>query len=216
MSIPVRARNDLIIAMTLAEIFLLLLFGVGYGYRHRLEGDNREERLIEDLRRVTAENDKNRKVLKEQSARIAELTFSLDRWRKAFPKVDEKTLPKAPGLGGEGHPRCEPPNNVLVEATVVQGRTSVRVLLDSSRLKKWYEQRGLVYPTPGAELTAAPAIDAFLTNVQHFYWDEGANGRNCRFHFRLYYGSKIDGFEGRERFERYFYPSGIYPAGAKR
>jgi hypothetical protein len=216
MSIPLRARNDLVIAMTLAEIFLLLLFGVGYGYRHSLEGDNQIERLTEDLRKVSAENDKSSKALKERTDQVADLTFRLDRWRKAYPKVDENKLGNTPGLGGEGHPRCEPPNNVLVEATVVQGRIGMRVPLASPRLKTWFAQKGLDYPVPGAEVSAATAIHAFLANVQQFYWDAGANGQTCRFHYRLYYGSKVDGFEGRELFERYFYPSGIYPVGAKR
>jgi hypothetical protein len=219
MSLNTPAKNDLVISMTVAEIFLLLLFGVGYGYRHQLEGDNQIERLKDEVGQLRAEKGNLSRALTESKLQIVDLQKRLTIWRMLFPHMAPE---KTPGISASdvckeacrSHASCDLGNNVLVDATVVQGHISIRVLLESERLKTWYEANNLPYPAAGSEINSPAAIQAFLGNLTRFYRDSAATGPTCRYDYRLHYASKVDGWDGRALFEKYLYPYGMYPLGA--
>ncbi|MBI3952082.1 MAG: hypothetical protein HY314_16670 [Acidobacteria bacterium] len=57
-------------------------------------------------------------------------------------------------------------------------------------------------------------IQAFLAGVRDYYSSNAkVNGTECRFDYRLTYESKEDYYDGRELFERYFYPAGLSRTG---
>lgn len=165
-------RTDLVIAMTLAETFLLLLFVVWYSVV-RAAGDKppdiwmklAEERQqkIQQLQNQLAERDK----------RIAELDALLNWWHTEFnadPPQSRKDLVKIlqspQGKAvladvGRGYPRCED-QNTLVHASIVRGAVTMELLSDSPQLTDWSAASGVAIPAPHAVLSGWNSIRSFL------------------------------------------------------
>ena len=74
-------RTDLVINMTLAEIFLLLLFVVWYGHTAILRSDPVAQ-MKEKLARLERENEQLTTELKKANEDIVELRNRLDIWHQ--------------------------------------------------------------------------------------------------------------------------------------
>jgi len=107
-----------------------------------------------------------------------------------------------------GNPKCDE-NNVLVHATVVKGKISMNLLTQTSRLSEWFENKRYTLPKINANITDFNTIKTFLDRVRGFYSSTNMEGTEYRFDYRLTYGPKEDDYDGRELFERYFYPAGL-------
>jgi hypothetical protein len=210
-------RTSLIINMTLAETFLLLLFVIWYGHTTIIRQDPIAH-LKERLKRVEQENERLAKELRQANNQIADLRSRLEFWRQAwygvFPSI-EPTVPLTPEKIAElrkeacrSHPKCEQ-NNVLVHASVVGGQISMMLLTESPNFSKWLEDSGRARLPAGVWITDVKKIYAFLTAVRDYYARAKEMGSECRFDYRLTYESKEDYYDGRELFERYFYPMGL-------
>jgi len=200
MSFSSAARTDMVISMTLAELFLMLLFVVWYGYSP-VYSEAARARLSDRI----AELEKELEPARKNAELVREKEALLDWWRTQDPeraKHEGKTLPGTEG-GGPGAPRCDPSQNVLVEADFRQGQISMRVLT-RHRIVEESLGSGVPYPPTGVWLTDPAIVQGFLGAIRTQNLQAP-----CRGHYRLYYETKIDYFDGRELFEKVFYPARI-------
>jgi hypothetical protein len=207
-------RTDLVISMTLAETFLLLLFVVWYGHTPHIGTDSLAV-LKDQLARFEHENARLHTELTKANEQIANLEFRLELWRQATG------LPEPPATRGalakaicRSNPQCEE-SNVLVHTTVVRRQMSMEWLMESPRFSKWLKDHGRPYPPIGDRITDMKTIQALLAAVREYYSSPDAKmgETECRFDYRLTYGSKEDYYDGRMLFERYFYPAGLSRTG---
>lgn len=204
MSFSKSARTEMVISMTLAELFLMLLFVVWYGFTpvwDEAERARLADRLVELETEVTAA----RTQLADNKAQIADLTARLEWWRTRHPneaRLEGNTSPTTPGggPGGRGHSKCDPSTNVLAEASVQQGQVSLRLLSRPPDVARSFETSGSAYPSAGVWLTDPPVIQGFIGAMQRVNEQS-----TCRWDFRLYYETKVDGFDGLEMFQTVFY-----------
>jgi hypothetical protein len=190
----------MVISMTLAELFLMLLFVVWYGFTP-LSGDADLARLRDRLAALETEVTAARKTLAENKSLIGDLTARLEWWRSRYPKdVKDEGKSLTGGEGGRGHSKCDLSNNVLAEASVQQGLVSLRVLARPSDLVQKFERLSSPYPDVKVWLDEPDVVDRFLDAMSRVNQAE-----TCRWDFRLYYDTKIDGFDGLERFQLVFY-----------
>jgi hypothetical protein len=204
-------RTDLVISMTLAEIFLLILFVIWYGYSNVLGMPDENALLKEQLNRFQNENERISKELKQAQNEIADLQRRLDIWRNLTGFDDPPSSTKFQEWVKEAcrsNPKCEE-NNVLVHATVIRGQISMKLLTQSPRLSEWFSNNGYPLPIVNVNITDLNIIKTFLDRVHDFNSSTNQEGTECRFDYRLTYGSKEDYYDGRELFERYFYPAGL-------
>lgn len=207
-------RTGLIINMTLAETFLLLLFVVWYGHTAILRQDP-VARMKERLAWLEKENESLTKKLKQANNKIADLERRLELWHQLTgfdnPPTPEEII-EWRKEACRSHPKCEQ-NNVLVHASVVWGQISMKLLTESPKLSKWLADSGRPRPAVGVAIADRAMIQGFLDAVRDYYANERVNGSECRFDYRLTYGSKEDYYDGRELFEQYFYPAGLSRTG---
>ena len=210
-----RARSELIIGITLAETFLLLLFVVWYGFSPE-QGNSEIARLKDEVARLNKQIDGLKVQLKADQIRIDDLAEDR-RILLIILGLDPKTFdPKAAGARkaiedackrlGQGLPKCEL-ENVLIEASVVHGQTSMKVLLTSASLSAFMTSLGHHYPAVGVSITDPSIIQQFLDDVARYHPSSGVEGGECRFDYRLRWATSDDYLYGRERFERFFYPA---------
>src|SRR2546423_15585862 len=115
-------RTDLVISMTLAEAFLLLLFVVWYGHTAIIRQDP-AARMKEQLAALEKENEQLKKELKQATDEVADLKVRLDLWRRL---TGFETPPTSEALAEwrkeacRSNPKCQQ-NNVLVHASVIHG-----------------------------------------------------------------------------------------------
>jgi hypothetical protein len=198
MSFSSGARTDMVISMTLAELFLMLLFVVWYGYRPKYT-DAELARMVDDVVKLEAA----RKELQADKKTIRDQATRLEWWRTRYPGDKDKEGSKqvAGGKGGQDLPPCNPRQNVLVEADVREGHTWVRVVVDDARVRKSLGGE-VAYPPIRAWLTEPAAISTFVAAVRKY-----SNRNECRWHYRLYYETKADYFDGHELLNTVFYPA---------
>ena len=211
-------RTDLVIAMTLAETFLLLLFVVWYSVT--VAGRDNSPDIWKALAEARQkEIDRLHDRLNEQIRKVAELEARVRWWRANFNSDPPRSLPELIDIlrspqgkvvmtaVGRGYPPCEK-ENVLTQASVVRGIVRMGPLAESKRLRSWSAASGIAIPPPGAILSDWNSTQSFLSSVHHFYASLGDQGR-CRFDYRLTYETKEDYYDGRETFERAFYAARI-------
>ena len=211
-------RTDLVISMTLAEMFLLLLFVVWYSVT-RSASDSRPEmwKALAEERQQKVQQLQNQLV--EKDGKIAELEIKIKWWRENFnadlpqSTKDLETILKSPKGKevlsdiGRGYPRCDN-QNVLIHASVVRGTMSIELLTKSPQLIEWSAKSGVAIPPPRTILSGSDQVRSFLSTVDVFYTSR-LGGSRCRFDYSLTYETKEDYYDGRETFERSFYPAGI-------
>lgn len=203
---PWRGRGDLVISMTLAETFLLLLFMVWYSSRPSMQTQDPCNILEAEIQRLNAkiQNLENEKTSLQLA--LDDLNRRLEFWRKTFgrlpPGSPEEFREFTVDLG-RGKPKCQV-ENVLVEVFVVNGATSMKVLAECPGLTEQLRESQINFAA-GNELRTPREIAALLRRVSTFRKN---TGEECRFDYRLRYATAEDYYIGRERFERYFYPAG--------
>ncbi|HLG54934.1 MAG TPA: hypothetical protein VI485_06360 [Vicinamibacterales bacterium] len=199
MSFTKSARTEMVISMTLAELFLMLLFVVWYGFTP-LSGDAELARLMDTVAKLDADLKAAQKKVAENSVEIADLSARLKWWQSRHPdEVVNELKSTGDGSKGRGHDKCDESNNVLVEASVQQGDVSLRVLARPDTLAKSFDDMGVPYPAVKVWLSEAD-MRGFVDTVRRVN-----AGAECRWDFRLYYDTKVDGFDGLERFQTAFY-----------
>jgi len=197
-----RSRGELVISMTLAETFLLLVFMLAYSIKPKVNHPPVRPEVI------AAENERLKMEVAALKNELADIQRRLDFWRKKYDQPipgSEEELQKFLFEAGRGRPKCQD-DNVLFDISMANGISSIRVLANSPplRSKLSAEQIDL---TPGSILTNPLHIETVLNAVQAFRKSAGPDG-NCRFDYRFAYATNDDYYAGRERFEKYFYSAG--------
>ncbi len=199
----------MVINMTLAEIFLLLLFVVWYGHTPITAPG---ARLKEEVDRLQKENQALKNNLRDAKDEIYDLKQRLDWWRRVSPTIVSLELNTPPevarGEMGRGFRRCQD-NNVLIRASVIRGQQAIAWITESPQLVEWIKISGRTLPRFGVWLSHPQEIDSFLALIRDYYQNQRQIGAECRFDYQLTYETKEDYYDGRERFEKLFYPSGV-------
>ncbi len=201
--------------MTLAETFLLILFVVWYS--HGAGAGPEWERIAKERQ---AQINALKSDLQGQKDKVLELERIRDWWRKNFgmnppASIDELEAALRTVQGqtvrqdmARDLPRCDQ-NNTLVEVSITLGTTEVRVKEAVRRLQDSFHSSETRIPAAGEVLRTRQAIQAFLESVNGFYAHSKRESKPCRFDYKLTYATKEDYFDGRQTFEKYFYPAGI-------
>jgi hypothetical protein len=202
-----RNRGDFVISMTLAETFLLLVFMLWYSIRPRIPAS-----VPTTIEVIRAENEelKNQIVaLKKQIGDLDDKVKDYDRrlewWKTRFNLPvpgSEKELKPILIEAGRGKPKCQD-NNILLEISLIDGVTTLKVLAGSSVLSTALLARHIAF-SPGATVVSPAEVDAVLAESRNYRKAPGPEG-DCRFDYRFVFSSDHDYYEGRERFEKYFY-----------
>lgn len=208
-------KTDLVISMTLAETFLLLLFVVWFATKS--EGSPDFWRALAEERLTELNKAKAHLNLERERANKAEK--SLAWWRNNFNADPPRSLPelvralKETGTGKQveaalrrGLPACDQVTNVLVEAVAAQGDVQLRVVADSPPLRTWAQSAVLPLPERGTVLRGWSDVTTYVAKINRFYH---ASPQPCRFDYRLMYRTKEDYYDARQTLERAFYPAGI-------
>lgn len=200
---PWRTKADLVISMTLAETFLLLVFLVWYATRPSLAA-----KPLTSIEILQAENARLTKQLTELRAQLGDLERRLQWWRTRFDQPvpgSEEELRRILFEAGRGKPKCQE-DNVLLEIAVINSTTRLKILTNAPALSTTLQGRGMRF-VPGTVVTDPREVEVILESVRAFSRDRGKDG-DCRFDYRLTYATYEDYHVGRERFEKFFYSAG--------
>lgn len=200
---PSRSKGELVISMTLAETFLLLVFMLWYSIRPRVPVEPPAPAAL-----LTAENEKLKLRVAALEKELADIQRRLEWWRARFDQPvpgSEEELRKIMFEAGRGKPKCQD-DNVLVDIRLINGTTTVRVLTDSPALRTSLAAQQIKFHA-GAIITNESDIDAILRGAATFS-KTGVRDGDCRFDYRFTYATFEDYYTGRERFEKYFYSAG--------
>jgi hypothetical protein len=198
-------RSDIVIGMTLAEVFLLILFVVWLSTAIDVSSDGNPEAPIdpEALRATVAKLQERLRSLERDKedlrARVEALRDMLD----AHDITDEalrEALQRRIQEAKRGSPVCLT-DNVLVHVSRTDGVDVLTVRQDTQSLLpggRW---------AAGAQLQDEREIQEFLQAVQIYYHQAQ---KKCRFDYRLTYKTDADYRLGRTRYEsQTFYNAGL-------
>jgi hypothetical protein len=205
-------RHDLVISMTLAEIFLLLLIVGWYGSRLESEEAGREpispaQVLEQELKDARLELDRARQDHRDLERRNKELEGILDwlgaRLGSPAPVRDRSAAAVAMSTYADtvkrGKATCDS-DNVLVHVVSDNGTVTLGVRKDLSA--------GGVAFRSGQTISGTAEIEAFLDAVRRFYAERRAGDRDCAFDFTMAWRTDRDFRVAKKTFEPYFYPAG--------
>lgn len=149
--------------------------------------------------------------LAEERNKNQDLRKRLAFWRQKYGRDIPQTTEEVNAFcreAGRGHPKCQE-DNVLVEVTLVRGQIEMKVVGESAALAQFLAGSGVSTLKVGSVMTDPRAIETFLDRVSRFYEVRRAANKECRFDYRLTYGTNDDYHDARVRFENYFYPARI-------
>ena len=203
-------RSDRVLALSLVQVILLLVFAVLIIYvTDSVEGGGQElsHQAVEETRtqdaslqpRLDAETEKNNRLEKQlgnMTLLVDELTLMVGAKapsREAFQEAIESLK--------RGYSLCHKDNNTLIEASVQNGVEAVHIIgdipsdLEVSLLK-------------GDQTSDLDQIVGFVQDVYQYEKDH-----KCRFNYRLKYATDNDYRKAREAYEKYFFPEKITRTG---
>lgn len=186
-------RRDLVMAMTVAEVFLLLLFVVWVSSQAK-EGPLDIEALqdkIATLEDTVARHEATIRDLEDWKSAYEAFIESLGQPKpKTVTELRERT--KRNGNGGDDLPKCSPSGNRLITVRVTDGISHVRIVNDYA-----------TFPYHVGQMIEGEEINDVLSAAIRIQ-----ETNNCRFHYRLEFSSADDYLLGRRRFGTVFYPDG--------
>jgi hypothetical protein len=199
---PPRSSGELIISMTLAETFLLLVFMIWYSNQPTKDppAPTTIEALQAENQRLTKENQRIQVALDDLNRRLA---FWRQRFDQPVPGSEEE-LKKFLYEAGRGKPKCQD-ENVIVNVSVINGITTLKVVADSPILRTSLGAQEVDF-RPGSVITDATMIEKVLLATRDFR--KQPDNTECRFDYTFRYQTHDDYYEGNERFEKYFYTAG--------
>ena len=193
------------ISMTLAELFLLMLFVVWYGVAADIKPRTPPEIRIAQLEQ---ENRTLSKQLQEAKNRLDDLENRLKWWRDLYPEIVPKEGVTGTRKGtGTGLPRCQPSNNFLADISVVDGDVKFTVKTLAPDLAKTLGDWGDQTLQPGNVLTDDD-VESLLRGLSQYRLVDEGKSLECRFNYRLYYLTLEDLARGVLKFDNYFYRPG--------
>jgi hypothetical protein len=211
--------------MTLAELFLLILFVVWYGVNPSPPKPPDEQvRLRDRIEKLEREK-------WSLQAKLDDIQRRLEYWRRTFnrdlPGSDQEMrevireyFGSHPGEAktlladlGRDYPPClpEPRGNTLLYVEVINGSTQVEVLREPVTLNETLRASGVAPIIKGQVVTDSDRIDALLASSTKGMILRNDKAVSCRFDYSLAYGSAEDYLRARTKFEKYLYPARLTP-----
>lgn len=208
-----RSRNDLVIAMTLAEVFLLLLIVGWYGSRLESEsvGHGQErpvdvvEHELEDAKQklhAVEQQLQNERGRNQQMQRILDWLAKTVNFGKPIDSIPaaEAAMERFKAEARRGKPSCEP-TNVLIDVIADRESTAVTLLKEFVTATRDYRA--------GQVLKSASDIETFLQEVDRYYGSKRKQGQDCVFDYSAAWRTDSDYRATRQMFEQHFYPARI-------
>lgn len=207
-------RSDLVIGITLAEVFLLLLIVGWYGSRLESESPVGPEGPAGTVPRATfddvvrREKDAQEALQKErdkyrQLERILEWIAKTAGIPGTIRDLDDakKALDKVQHDAKRGRPACQE-QNILVDVVAADGSVEVRLRQSFAFGAARYQE--------GQVLRSGDEVRHLLQFIDDFYTTQRlAKQSDCVFDYSLTWITDLDYRSAREVFERYFYPAGV-------
>jgi len=200
-------RSEFVLGLSLAEIILLLLFGILLvDVLNSVSTGGQDPYLqIASLQEKVSKLQEENSGLKSQLAALTkELQETKDRLEQVRQMIGaagttEQDVATAIQNIKRGHPVCAK-DNTLLQVRIIKGELGVQFLTRNQELDTVLAAHHLV-SGPGVPITNAK-LDSFLKTL--FAYEQN---KRCRFDYRLYYFSNDDYHFAREvKFERYLYP----------
>ena len=196
-----------VVAMTIAEVFLLLMFVMWLGTV--IKGQAGKGQIDAAILQVRL--DKTSKELADATKQIGELKSTVEALRimlgansvdpEELKRALEKKISDAVEGAKRGKPKCAE-ENVLVEARVLDGVSQLAIIAQNAGTLEWLKAAGIRAAASGYVM-ADSEIPMLIGAVTRKY-----AAADCRFDYRLTYRTADDYLAGRERFEATFYPAG--------
>lgn len=218
-------RNDLIIGMTLAEIFLLLLIVGWYGSRLESEAATREpstpteilQKRLDDANKALQRAEEDKKALESTIGNLKSILDWLGErlgapqpvhdtpsaiYDRDWPQYWSKLLVTYTTGVKRGKPICGATSaaNVLVNVDDNDSKLSLNMLQPLT-------VDGVEY-TVGQTLSEEQDIERFVQMLQKYYSERREAGRECVFDYTLGWRTDHDFRISKKRFELVFYPAG--------
>ena len=211
------AGSDLVLSMTLAEVFLLLLIVGWYGLRLESEAASSNEPspqavLANELKRVKMDLQRAEDARRAAEQQLEEHQRIL-KWLQsvlALPASPRDPLNAQQSLdirdkrirdeARRGKPVCAP-SNQLIQVVADDDAVSVTMLDNFDGDGRQFAQ--------GVTLTEDAEIDSFLRAIDAFYANRRQKQGTCAFDYALDWRTDRDYRTARQRFEGYFYPAGM-------
>ncbi|HKC79750.1 MAG TPA: cell division protein ZapB [Gemmatimonadaceae bacterium] len=192
--------------MTIAEVFLLLMFVVWLGnVIESTPGEGDPNITIAMLRERIGELErKNAALVAERTQLMAEieaLKIMAANWQRKYETATR------------GAPKCVPDSNVLANFSVVDGVVTGVVSTTDDDVTAWLADRGI----PSGIVLNSAQVDQLLVSVREWYssnrvsiGDKNEQLSECRFDYHFRYVTAQDYKTAKKRFEEagYFYPAG--------
>ncbi|SRR6266568_1464295 len=208
--------RDLVMSMTLAEIFILLVLVLWWGSALEAQGDGSPTVAIAvlngqlaDLRaehdKLRADRDRANRELEEALGRLEAVRAMLgarDTSLRAFGEGLGSQLAVAKETGKRGRPKCVDANT-LIQVNADGTLTATLVTGDAKTLA---ELRTLGANTGDRDSVLDRSdLERLLGAVSEYY----RHHNDCRFDYRLQYRSTADYHDARQWLERVFYPERV-------
>lgn len=205
MHLPYRDTSELVVGMTLAEIFLFVLFVVWWSNTATtVEGGAPPTPTIDELQseiqilkgqvaQLSKENQDFKTTIEALRAMLKPSDNSFVAWAEALKRRDEEVAT----IARRGAPKCAEAN-MLVHIRAINGTVELILTEDAAALAKvgsW---------NPGQRLTDEAMIATLLRDINVY-----SRAEACRFDYRLTYATEVDFHDAKLRFEAYLYPGGI-------
>jgi hypothetical protein len=190
----VRSHRDLVLAMSVAEIFLLLLFVVWIASQAQA-GPLDIEQLKKQVAKLQKESEEHQSQIQNLLAWKSAYEAFIVSLGQPVPKSIEDVLQRTKQnatRGGNDFPPCSEKTNRVMAVRVANGAVQLRVLGSVSAL-----------PFADGQIIEGNDVDVAVKAVTAYQ-----NANSCRFSYRFEFGSDADYRSGRQRFDRIFYPGG--------
>lgn len=211
--------RDLVMSMTLAEIFLLLVLVLWWGSTLEAQGDGVVPPTVEievlkgqlaglraDLHDLRTDRDRVNRALAETRERLETVRAMLGA-RDTSPGALQEGLgvkiAMAEETGKRGRPRCADANT-LIRVDADRTLTATLLTVDAATLAELGTLGANTAEGPGAVLDRS-GIERLLGAVSEYY----KRHRDCRFDYRLQYRSAADYHDARQSLEKVFYPERV-------
>lgn len=206
-------RSHLLIGMVLADIFLLVLLIVWWGYRNDRDAPLELSSLRERMAVLEADLAAAHSAMQRQE----ELRAKYEQMKKALERLSVAAGIESPNLDDlatrpdsivdalrRGAPACAKGQNVAVRVlSSVDGEVAEIVSADFAHAL------ASIMPVSVGHRVSGDELHTFLAATRRLYDNLAISGNKCRYDYSLVWSDDVGYRRSREAFEAVFYPAGV-------